>query len=65
MLSQDITNLATHLGEMAVHSPEHIAERIDLIRASLFDIASQVRQLEVHFIPSTVSEGAVREHNHS
>ena len=65
MLSQDITNLAAHLGEMAVNSPENIAERIDLIRSSLFDIASQVRQLEAHFIPAAAGEGADHEYRRS
>lgn len=65
MLSQDLTNLATHMGELAINAPEKIGQSIDLIRSNIFSIASQVRQLEAHFMPVTYEEGETREHDHS
>lgn len=49
MLSQNLVNLAKALGEVAVETPERIGYRLDRIRDNLFDLASQVKQLEVHF----------------
>lgn len=49
MLSASIRDIASHLGEVAIIMPGEIGERVDRIRESLFDIASQVSHLEVYF----------------
>lgn len=54
MLSQDIANLARQIGIMAAEMPGTVAERVDVIQDNLFSIASQVRQLEAHFLPGAV-----------